>query len=403
MMFISHCSNTITMIGNPSLIQELETAKILHELSQQNHGAQPLISPYQSRTPKQTMISRKRKLSSANLVDVHTISPTLSSVTSGRPVSPSTSETDFSIPQIGNLQGMTNFKLPFASGNMITVTPLAPPPRLRRFPVNSPIALSGSEGNVHSSSAPGQVPSSSVAMNKHQDSFSKNMLLQILSNQMINSSQVPACLPLGTEPSFNSNNVPFLALNRNNMNMGPTMCVPVGNSPTIEIPQLKTSTKSVSKKRKTCRMDGCEDEAARRTPYCSKHCGPRKCEHEGCTKCAQGRTRFCIGHGGGRRCQHEGCTKGARDRHFCAFHGGGRRCNVKDCTKLAVGKGFTCTAHGGGRRCQHEKCSKSAQSSSNFCVRHGGGRKCKLPTCSRVARGKLGLCMSHASQQEKLI
>ncbi len=393
------------MIGNPSLIQELETAKILQELSQQNHGAKPKISAYHSQPPKQIMISRKRKLSGANL-DVHTVSPTLSSVTTGRPVSPSTSETDFSIPQmegIGNLQGVTNFKLPSPSGNMITVTPLAPPPRLRRFPVNSPIALSESKGDVHSSYTPRQVPSSSVDMNKQPDDFSRNMLLQILSNQMINSSQVPLCLPLGTNPTFNNMSIPVLPLNRSNMNLDATTCVPVGRSPTIDIPKLKTSSKTANKKRKTCRMDGCGEEAARRTPYCSRHCGPRKCEHEGCTKCAQGRTRFCIGHGGGRRCQHEGCTKGARDRHFCAFHGGGRRCNVKDCTKLAVGKGFTCTAHGGGRRCQHEKCTKSAQSSSNFCVRHGGGRKCKLPNCTRVARGKLGLCMSHASQQEKLV
>ncbi len=158
---------------------------------------------------------------------------------------------------------------------------------------------------------------------------------------------------------------------------------------------------SPKKKYKRCRMENCDHEAIRRSPYCSKHAGPRKCEKDGCNKCAQGRTRFCIAHGGGRRCQHEGCTKGARGRYFCAFHGGGRRCSIENCNKLAVGKGTTCTAHGGGRRCQHEGCAKSAQSSSNFCVRHGGGKKCRLSNCTRVARGKLGLCMAHESQFDR--
>lgn len=155
------------------------------------------------------------------------------------------------------------------------------------------------------------------------------------------------------------------------------------------------------KNRKICRMDSCEAPAARRTPYCIKHSGPRKCEFDGCTKCAQGRTRFCIAHGGGRRCIYPGCSKGARDRKYCASHGGGRRCVVEYCYKLAVGGCNTCTAHGGGKRCKFEGCSKSAQSSSSYCVRHGGGRKCSFPRCTKVARGKSRLCMSHSTQLVK--
>lgn len=152
---------------------------------------------------------------------------------------------------------------------------------------------------------------------------------------------------------------------------------------------------------KICRMESCELPAARRTPYCKKHSGPRKCEHDGCIKCAQGRTRFCIAHGGGRRCIQPGCNKGARDRKYCASHGGGRRCIVEHCYKLAVGGCKTCTAHGGGKRCKFDGCTKSAQSSSSFCVRHGGGRKCSFPTCNKVARGKSRLCMSHSTQLGK--
>jgi hypothetical protein len=46
---------------------------------------------------------------------------------------------------------------------------------------------------------------------------------------------------------------------------------------------------------KPCRIQGCNDFAVARRPYCVKHSGNRLCEREGCTKCAQGATRFCIG------------------------------------------------------------------------------------------------------------
>mmetsp|Transcript_26341 Transcript_26341/g.52542 ORF Transcript_26341/g.52542 Transcript_26341/m.52542 type:complete len:563 (+) Transcript_26341:323-2011(+) len=148
-------------------------------------------------------------------------------------------------------------------------------------------------------------------------------------------------------------------------------------------------------KLKICRMERCMAFAAKRTPYCPAHAGPRRCETPGCNKCAQGRTRYCIGHGGGRRCTAPGCTKGARDKFFCAGHGGGKRCEVKGCSKSAVGGCSKCTSHGGGRRCQSEGCSKSAQSCTPFCVRHGGGKKCIMPDCEKVARGRTSMCMSH--------
>mmetsp|Transcript_7918 Transcript_7918/g.11424 ORF Transcript_7918/g.11424 Transcript_7918/m.11424 type:complete len:440 (-) Transcript_7918:136-1455(-) len=180
------------------------------------------------------------------------------------------------------------------------------------------------------------------------------------------------------------------------------LCLPVAPT-TSEIQHITPSSPKKSKKSevpagkvKLCRMESCNKAAARRTPYCSNHSGPRRCEKDGCNKCAQGRTRFCIAHGGGRRCTVEGCTKGARDRYFCAAHGGGRRCTVAKCSKLAVDTQGLCTAHGGGRRCEVAGCPKSAQSNTNLCVRHGGGRKCSIDGCSKVARGKSGCCMLHS-------
>mmetsp|Transcript_813 Transcript_813/g.1404 ORF Transcript_813/g.1404 Transcript_813/m.1404 type:complete len:920 (+) Transcript_813:138-2897(+) len=144
-----------------------------------------------------------------------------------------------------------------------------------------------------------------------------------------------------------------------------------------------------------CRIEGCNEIAVPRRPYCSKHSGNRLCEFEGCAKCAQGATRFCISHGGGRRCTYPNCDKGARDKFFCAAHGGGKRCSVSGCNKSAVGGSNLCTSHGGGRRCLVEGCNKSAQSSTSFCVKHGGGKKCAHPGCEKVARGRTQFCASH--------
>jgi len=146
---------------------------------------------------------------------------------------------------------------------------------------------------------------------------------------------------------------------------------------------------------KPCRIQGCDEPALARRPYCVRHSGSRMCEHDGCTKCAQGSTRFCIAHGGGRRCTFPGCDKGARDKFFCAAHGGGKRCKYPGCNKSAVGGSNLCTAHGGGRRCAVEGCDKSAQSSTKFCVKHGGGKKCSFAGCDKVSRGRTNFCAAH--------
>ncbi|KAL3822247.1 hypothetical protein ACHAXA_005880 [Cyclostephanos tholiformis] len=146
---------------------------------------------------------------------------------------------------------------------------------------------------------------------------------------------------------------------------------------------------------KPCRIEGCNDLAVSKRPYCARHSGNRQCEKEGCTKCAQGATRFCIAHGGGRRCTYPGCDKGARDKYFCAAHGGGKRCKMDGCHKSAVGGSLYCTGHGGGKRCSVSGCDKSAQSSTNFCVKHGGGKKCQHDGCMKVARGKTLFCAAH--------
>lgn len=94
-----------------------------------------------------------------------------------------------------------------------------------------------------------------------------------------------------------------------------SMCLPVQSAPRPSIQQHIPMHPGV----KVCRIQGCEQAAVSRRPYCTKHSGNRLCEHSGCKKCAQGATRFCISHGGGRRCTFPGCDKGARDKFFCKF------------------------------------------------------------------------------------
>jgi len=166
------------------------------------------------------------------------------------------------------------------------------------------------------------------------------------------------------------------------------VCLPTG------VPQATREQQS-SRPQKICRIEGCDNTAVSRRPYCERHTGNRLCEYPSCTKCAQGATRFCIAHGGGRRCTYPGCDKGARDKFFCAAHGGGKRCQNPGCTKSAVGGSNLCTSHGGGRRCSVAGCDKSAQSSTKFCVKHGGGKKCAYQGCERVARGRTSYCAGH--------
>lgn len=176
-----------------------------------------------------------------------------------------------------------------------------------------------------------------------------------------------------------------------NNNTTPQFCQPI--SAAVSISESTENTTTSGSKR--CRIQGCDDPALSRRPYCERHSGNRQCEHPGCSKCAQGCTRFCIAHGGGRRCTFPGCDKGARDKFFCAAHGGGKRCKHEGCSKSAVGGSNLCTAHGGGRRCAVDGCDKSAQSSTKFCVKHGGGKKCAHEGCEKVARGRTPFCAAH--------
>eukprot|EP00977_Amphora_coffeiformis_P007376 scaffold1595_cov171-Amphora_coffeaeformis.AAC.17 len=186
----------------------------------------------------------------------------------------------------------------------------------------------------------------------------------------------------------------------NDFNLDPTpiaeiqsmYCPPVNHAQAQQAPRASAASNCGSK---LCRIEGCDDPAVSRRPYCAKHSGNRICEKEGCSKCAQGSTRFCIAHGGGRRCTFPGCDKGARDKFFCAAHGGGKRCSQEGCSKSAVGGSSLCTAHGGGRRCSVPGCDKSAQSSTKFCVKHGGGKKCAHDGCEKVARGRTQYCAAH--------
>ena len=176
----------------------------------------------------------------------------------------------------------------------------------------------------------------------------------------------------------------------------------INHSPPVQNTKSRSSsgrsTKSAAST-KPCRIQGCNDPALARRPYCVRHSGNRMCEHKGCVKCAQGSTRFCIAHGGGRRCTFPGCDKGARDKFFCAAHGGGKRCKFDGCIKSAVGGSNLCTAHGGGRRCSVEGCDKSAQSSTKFCVKHGGGKKCAFAGCEKVSRGRTQFCAAVSARR----
>jgi len=203
-------------------------------------------------------------------------------------------------------------------------------------------------------------------------------------------------------PSYNSvpnnkiaaNGMVFSLPQTHNNGMQATPIAP-NNGDSNQYCQVVNPAPSGHGKSKPCRIQGCNDPAVSRRPYCVRHSGNRMCEHPSCSKCAQGSTRFCIAHGGGRRCTFPGCDKGARDKFFCAAHGGGKRCKQDGCNKSAVGGSQLCTAHGGGRRCSVEGCDKSAQSSTKFCVKHGGGKKCSYEGCEKVARGRTQFCAAH--------
>lgn len=346
-----------------TLVQELETAKILQQLSRRSVVKNPTKLPTANAALKEEpKNSLKRKHWSTIETDTPsscTQSPTIgdSAIAGGRPVSPGTDN-----DSLDESSSHASLSLPEGA-----FKPLSAPPKLMRFSFQTTDRPTSSSSRIHPS--PVKYEAKSISSNPAwalpstvnnsvtpiYANATYKMMLQLWSNPLLSTKAIiPVCLPVGNE---------HVMQGQTTINILPK--VPIASTG-VASSATDGSSKTNNTKRKICRMDDCNEEAARRTPYCKNHCGQRKCEFEGCKKCAQGRTRFCIGHGGGRRCQFEGCTKGARDKQFCASHGGGRRCNIECCTKLAVGKGRTCTAHGGGRRCQHESCSKSAQSSSDY-------------------------------------
>lgn len=362
---------------NPSLVDELETAKILQQLREskkRSHASNKVVEP----TNGKQMLSRKRKLSSnSSFLEMNRL--------------PEANRTN-------NQRAASDVPLYMALGNIssLNARPIGPPPPLRILhclkPISSTMPIEKSSFTNPSTEQEAYSNRGNLDRNGTIIPFNRQMMYRPFSNHLIGRSQFLAPSPFFTnngytEPAATNNIYPQVLF---------PLCAETGKS--TESTKTRLSSKTGVK---VCRMGDCDEPAEPRKLYCSKHSGPRRCEREGCKKGAQGRTRYCIAHGGGRRCQVLGCVKGARDGQFCALHGGGKRCQVEFCQKLAVGKGSKCTAHGGGRRCQHEQCSKSAQSSSDFCVRHGGGRKCKQDNCCRSAQGKSGMCSAHSSQYSK--
>ena len=383
----------------PSLVKELETALILRELSQrtpppvpeqcQNQG---IFLPHRQKIVSNTQ-SRKRMRTLQEHIPTHV------------PVVTNSPQIHAQIhPRGALLQPEKRLKVGGnAISNMPSVNPLPPPPSIRAFNnFHQPESHANKSINTNMHKMPLQLPlqQSRQQLNNgtpYNTTTTYNIAL-LAESIMQRASNYTLCYPINTlVPNQVQSHAPLQKLLST-----PQDAILLASRTRTTLKAPPTAQDDLGVKVKICRMEGCNDPAAKRTPYCSKHSGPRKCEFQGCKKCAQGRTRFCIAHGGGRRCMHPGCNKGARDKKFCASHGGGRRCNIDNCNKLAVGGGHKCTAHGGGRRCQSDGCNKSAQSSSSFCVRHGGGRKCKFENCKKVARGKSGLCMSHATQLQEI-
>jgi hypothetical protein len=374
-----------------SPVKEFETALILQEMGQQMLKRSAPSPPSPPLTPVLSNAGCGFKLKKRKLTNYNT-------EMSQRIVTP---------PPPPPPQGVTvkpgNGRI---NGSPVKVNPLSPPPEIHHFDnfkLNSPnLKTVRSTDHLATTNANEMEMKIFSALSHEAKQFKLMQMLYNLQSSitdpnLVKSISHPVALP---DPTLASSICHPVGLPYPYQSADPQTLVPIlpSSSSTVK----KVAAKTTIKKRKICRMDQCNEDAAKRTPYCCKHSGQRKCEHAECNKYAQSRTRFCIGHGGGRRCTHPGCNKGARDKFFCASHGGGRRCKVASCQKLAVGAGEKCTAHGGGKRCQHETCTKSAQSSSNFCVRHGGGRKCKMPGCLKVARGKIGLCMSHSTAQKCL-
>ena len=390
--------------NQPSLVKELETALILRELSQRRTPS-PVPEPCQNQENRGIFLPHRQKFvpstpscDNVNIQSRKRLRTPKTHVSANVPVA-NPARIHSQVHARGSLF-QPDKRLKAGNGgknavsNMPSVNPLPPPPSIHAFNnFHRPERQAKNTLNSNMHKLPIQLQRQQLLSNS--TAYNTQLNIALLAKSIIQrANNYPMCYPINTlVPTQVQSHVPLQKLLST-----PEDAILLASRTSNKLKNPLPVKEDVGIKVKICRMEGCNDPAAKRTPYCSKHSGPRKCEFQGCKKCAQGRTRFCISHGGGRRCMHPDCNKGARDKKFCASHGGGRRCNIESCNKLAVGGGHKCTAHGGGRRCQSSGCNKSAQSSSSFCVRHGGGRKCKVENCRKVARGKSGLCMSHATQ-----
>lgn len=417
----------------PSLVQELETAKILHELSTGSINVTPSPTPVvqdpQSHGPQEQMVvlnpsegkgvkmNREMRLPLHHQTQQQVHQPFL-------PFGYTTSDPLYSrkrnVSQMcpGLTLPPSNYCLPTMDVTrevkrrqlQLAPTPIPSQPLHIVEDDASSLGSAALPKNVHfdevnmNSSIKSQVGSNSLQMCDSTSVSSSKPFQQHAFLKVMPLSPPPVLPPLQCFPVSSAHGSSFT----DTTTMSYTSHVSKDSSTTLPQEPLSSNTTSVTStqsttpsKRKICRMDSCSEYTVKRSPYCKRHAGPRKCEHVNCQKFAQGRTRYCISHGGGQRCIFPGCTKGARDKKHCASHGGGKRCTTQGCTKLAVG-GSLCTAHGGGKRCKFTSCCKSAQSNSDFCVRHGGGKRCLVEGCSKVARGKNGTCMSHATQRKEM-
>jgi len=118
------------------------------------------------------------------------------------------------------------------------------------------------------------------------------------------------------------------------------------------------------------------------------------CRMEACTECTIKRSPYCKKHAGPRKCEHMDCHKFAQGRtRFCIAHGGGQRCIVPGCNKGARDKKY-CASHGGGRRCTTPGCTKLAVGGL-MCTAHGGGKRCQHSGCKKSAQSNSEFCVRH--------
>ena len=267
------------MNQQPTLVQELETAKILQQLSRREFDGKgntsTTISQHKKITKPVFSLKRKRCVTES----------TPFTIIRGRPVSPGTD-----MESVGENSSCAGISL-----SEEKLKPLSAPPKLRRVSFGQTPRPTTSLNRVHPSPnkktgtysylAMPVVASSECSIPIATPNLSNNMILQLMSNPLVFPGKIiPICQPVGTTP-INQFQGSINIQSKAPLSIAPALCKP--SNEILDSPGTK--------KRKLCRMDDCNEEAARRTPYCKDHCGQRKCEFTGCKKFAQGRTRFCIG------------------------------------------------------------------------------------------------------------